>query len=241
MPEGTKQKGELFVHPTEGFHYTLQFETRRTVAMRVETPGNVSVIAPKQLSRKSIEELLKSKSRWIHKQFDLLESCEPLGVQAGLLMFRGNVYPLELKEEKGRKQPELSIKDGKIMLYAPVNCEEACLEQAVEKWYREQARLSIEKKVEDYAGIIGRRPQKVTIKTQKSQWGSCSNRGNLNFNWRLAMAPDSIVDYLVVHELCHLVHLNHSKEYWGLVESVMPDYKERRNWLKQNGIILMKA
>ncbi|WP_133627269.1 M48 family metallopeptidase [Fonticella tunisiensis] len=76
---------------------------------------------------------------------------------------------------------------------------------------------------------------RVVVKEQKSIWGSCSSRGNINFNWRLIMAPLSVIDYVVIHELCHLKHQDHSSKFWSLVEYVMPDYKEKKKWLRENG------
>jgi predicted metal-dependent hydrolase len=78
----------------------------------------------------------------------------------------------------------------------------------------------------------------IHIKEQKSRWGSCSAKGNLNFNWHIVMAPETIADYLVIHELCHLRHMNHSAEFWHCVSGLYPAYKTARKWLKENGISL---
>lgn len=80
----------------------------------------------------------------------------------------------------------------------------------------------------------------VRIKDQKTRWGSCSAKGNLNFNWRLVMAPEAVLDYVVVHELCHRHCMDHSQRFWQYVEQVMPDYREARKWLKENGMYLNK-
>lgn len=101
--------------------------------------------------------------------------------------------------------------------------------------YREEARRKIEERVAFYHPLTGGRYTSVTIRDQKSRWGSCSSRGTLSFNYRLIFAPLPVLDYVVVHELCHLTHMNHSKEFWDKVASVMPEYKVHRQWLKDHG------
>lgn len=105
----------------------------------------------------------------------------------------------------------------------------------LEHRYRENAREYITKRVYFYHQITGGTFHTITIRDQKSRWGSCSSRGTLSFNYRLIFAPPGILDYVVVHELCHLTHMDHSKNFWNMVEQIMPDYKNRRNWLKEHG------
>ncbi len=99
----------------------------------------------------------------------------------------------------------------------------------------EKACEIIPPKVEKYAKILGVRYGGITIRNQKTRWGSCSAKGNLNFNCLLTKVPEEVMDYVVVHELCHLKEMNHSKAFWSLVEGVMPDYRQKRNWLKEHG------
>lgn len=106
---------------------------------------------------------------------------------------------------------------------------------ALEKRYRDAAKEYIPKRVEYYHQFTGGHFDKITIRDQKTRWGSCSASGTLSFNFRLMMAPPRVLDYVVVHELCHLTHMNHSKDFWNMVENILPDYKEHRKWLKENG------
>lgn len=105
----------------------------------------------------------------------------------------------------------------------------------LEKKYRQAAKQYIYERVEYYLPLTGGHYSSIRIGDQKTRWGSCSSNKTLSFSWRLMLAPPRVLDYVVVHELCHLTHMNHSKEFWTLVASVDPDYKEHRKWLKENG------
>ena len=107
--------------------------------------------------------------------------------------------------------------------------------QAEIKEYRKEARKLLLQKAEYFGRLMEVSHGRITIKDQRTCWGSCSARGNLNFNWRLILMPEEILDYVVVHELAHLKQLNHSPKFWSIVGEILPDYKVRRKWLKENG------
>ena len=100
---------------------------------------------------------------------------------------------------------------------------------------REQARKLIAERVKHFAPIVGVTYGQIAIRTQHTRWGSCSSKGNLNFNCLLALVPPEVLDYVVVHELCHRKELNHSAHFWNEVERILPDYKTKRSWLKERG------
>lgn len=106
---------------------------------------------------------------------------------------------------------------------------------ALEKRYIEAAREYFPKRAAYFQPLTGGNYSRITIRDQKTRWGSCSTKGTLSFNWRLMLAPPAVLDYVVVHELCHLTHMNHSAAFWALVESVCPDYRIHRKWLKDHG------
>ncbi len=117
-------------------------------------------------------------------------------------------------------------------LRSPIRANE---DAALVNKHKRYARNIFEARVAYFQQFTGGSYNSISIRDQKTRWGSCSGRGNLSFNWRLILAPPEILDYVVVHELCHLTHMNHSKEFWELVGKVLPDYKDRRKWLKENG------
>lgn len=110
---------------------------------------------------------------------------------------------------------------------------------ALVKRYRDAAKEYIPARVEYYSRFVRGNYKKIAIRDQKTRWGSCSESGTLSFSWRLMLAPPAVLDYVVVHELCHFENMNHSKDFWQAVENILPDYKERRRWLKEHGAELM--
>ncbi len=106
---------------------------------------------------------------------------------------------------------------------------------ALKKRYLEAAKEYFPKRAACFLPVTGGHYNRITIRDQKTRWGSCSAKGTLSFNWRLMLAPPAVLDYVVIHELCHLTHMNHSKAFWALVESACPDYRTHRRWLKEHG------
>lgn len=117
----------------------------------------------------------------------------------------------------------------------PVSDLSAVQRTALENRYKEAARSYIPKRVAYYHAMTGGDYRRIAIRDQKTRWGSCSSKGTLSFNWRLMLAPPAVLDYVVVHELCHLTHMDHSPAFWQTVEAVCPDYRSLRKWLKEHG------
>lgn len=150
------------------------------------------------------------------------------------ILYRGREYRLVLRREPARKRIQVELEEDKLLISTP-NAEPARIYKAIEKWYIGQAHMIFPVRVMHYLQFTGGEVKAIRIKDQKTRWGSCSSLHNLNFNWRLIMAPGEVLDYVVVHELCHLTYMNHSRDFWNMVEKVMPDYRVYRKWLKDNG------
>lgn len=166
-----------------------------------------------------------------------------------------------------RKTIAMQIKDGKVIVRAPKRLSKKAIDAFVlshKDWIakhlakakaeqekpalteqqikdlKEKAKAVLAQRVAHYAELVGVEYGRITIRMQKTRWGSCSSKGNLNFNCLLMLTPPEVMDSVVVHELCHRKHMNHSKAFYAEVERVMPDYKARHAWLKKNGAALMK-
>ena len=143
--------------------------------------------------------------------------------------FLGVEYPIEYV--KANKSCVMFC-DDRFWVYSMKQDKET-VNALFDQWYRKKAREIFTKRVNFYSSLIEKKVNRIAIKGQHTRWGSCSSKGNLNFNYRLMLAVPEVIDYVVVHEMCHLLHMNHSKEFWHSVEQILPDYKNRKQWLKE--------
>ena len=150
--------------------------------------------------------------------------------------YLGRDYALEIRQYPSYKKPGVMVEGDKLAVLI-ARTDDGVVEKAVKEWYLSRAAAVIPERVGFYRNQMGEPIGRICIKDVKSRWGSCSSKRNLNFNWWLIMAPMEVLDYVVVHELCHLKEMNHSKDFWVLVEGILPDYKERRKWLRDCRLI----
>ena len=206
---------------------------RKTISMEVMRDGSLIIRAPYLTTQSQIEALVQSKESWIRKKQDLVrvssQEAPPRNFVAGeLYWYLGKLYPLELVDNQDEP---LTLKDK---FYLDESFQNKGL-LVFSNWYKKRATEVIKTQVKLRAQENGFSYSRVRITSAKTRWGSCSSKGSLNFTWRLVMAPSEVIDYVVVHELTHLIIRNHSNDYWNEVGKVMPDYDQYRKWLKENG------
>lgn len=154
-----------------------------------------------------------------------------------LLPYLGENHMLMvLREDRTRGKVKEVM--GKILMWIPYDADYEQRRILLGKWYRRQAEQLLSEKAAFYAGRLGVSFADIRIKDQRSRWGSCSSKKNLNFNWRIIMAPEPVCDYVVIHEVCHLLHMDHSREFWKEVEGLCPEYRQYKSWLKEKGGLL---
>ena len=214
----------------------VEFRKRKTMLIRIENNGDVLVLAPMGTNKKTLTNLLESKKDWVsRKRLMLIERQKHAPVyqleDGGIVPFLGKPCQIRLIDSEG-KHCEVERSGSIISVVAPKDGDWKC---KVKSWYRDQARIILTDEVKRYRAIMNVKPGRIAIREQKTRWGSCSSKGNLNFNWKIVMAPLPVLEYLVLHEMCHLVHPNHSPNFWSEVRRFMPDYQGRRDWLKLHG------
>lgn len=222
--------------------YLLARSSRKTIGISIEKNGVVKVASPFLVSDDYIRQLLKKKAQWIFNKVEDINAQQSTASKAFIddesFRYMGKEYKLKLIENNSIKKPFIKISDLSIVIMFPYMFEVSKIKHILTLWYIEQFKVVIEERIKRYSQIIGVCPNKIVIKEQKTRWGSCSSKGNINLNWKLIMAPLEVIDYVVTHELCHMKEMNHSRQFWSLVETVLPKYKEYRSWLKQNGELL---
>ena len=205
---------------------------RRTIALIVENNGSVTVRAPIRMPESSIREFIEKHVKWVgKKKAELQATVAVLPKQylpGEMFLYLGNAYSLEIVRDQKKKL----VLDDRFRL---AEAEQENAETVFQAWYSQQAKQLIVERVEYFADKYQLTYEGITITSARTRWGSCSPKNALSFSWRLIMTPLDVIDYVVVHELAHTVHHNHSKRFWGLVEKILPDFKERRTWLRQYG------
>jgi len=216
-------------------------DRKKTIAFRV-AHNRIRVTAPKQLSLYRIQLLLQKRSDWIMKQ---LENQASLHDEADNLVrsyasgeqvkYLGRRYRLAINYTPNAKQG-IKLLSGKLQLNIPLKhqCHET-IKELLGQWYQQRAEDRLPTLVAQLSTQIGVDYGDIQIRHFKSRWGSCRADGRLQFNWCIMMAPSSVIEYVIVHELCHRLYLNHSPLFWQEVEKHMPEFREHRKWLKMNG------
>jgi hypothetical protein len=207
---------------------------RKTFKIEVRQDGSLLVRVPEQVSTQEIQDVLNSKRRWIlRKRADIYRediSADPKKfIEGEKFVYLGVVYPLSVDGADGAQL----IFDGKKFVLSKEHQPNA--RDVFVSWYRECAYRHISERVQKYSSQYNIPFEKIRITNAEKRWGSCNNKGILHFSWRLAMAPQDVIDYVIVHELAHIKHLNHSRAFWQEVIAIMPDFKERKRWLFKNG------
>ncbi|HLR35929.1 MAG TPA: SprT family zinc-dependent metalloprotease [Tissierellales bacterium] len=229
-----------FTYGTKTIEFKVEYRDRKTLEIGIEPPDNIRVRAPKYLTDKEVLKIVKSKGKWITQKLFELKDVEYIKrekeyVNGESFMYLGRNYSLEIIENSDINKPKVKLYQSKFYIETNTK-DESKLKEAMELWYREKTLEKIMEKIEYFQPYFNVEPNSIKVKEQKKRWGSCNSNRDLMFNWRCSMAPSNVLDYIVVHEMCHMVHLNHSKNFWALVESIIPDYRKRKEWLKNHGI-----
>lgn len=218
---------------TESFTATLvRSKKRRSLGIYVRD-GKVTVRAPMNEAQQTIEHFVQQKQGWI--QSHLLRQQQTI-TNVAHSFADGDTFlwlntPLTLEVRRARPT-QVYQHQQTLNVVCSANATSGRIKKLLEGWYKTQALTYLTERVAHFAQVLNLHPKAISVRRYKTRWGSCNHKGEIQFNWLIMMAPQEVVDYVVVHELCHLKHFNHSSAFWRLVASVTPDYSQHRDWLK---------
>jgi predicted metal-dependent hydrolase len=235
-PSATIEKREARING-QTVSYTLRRSFRaRRVRLEASQRTGLTVVVPRSYIISQLPGLLKSKERWIAR--NLARFSQPQSSSAPRKLKSGDTVPylggeLELVKRENHYGDSIALEGNKLAI-SPDVFNNGLLELALEQWYRTEAARLINETADRFSSEMGIGYKQIIIRGQKTRWRSCSRKKNLSFNWKLIMAPEPVIEYVVIHELLHLKEMNHSKRFWELVARYCPAWKKHKKWLKQH-------
>lgn len=219
------------------FAFTQERQKRKTISIALKMRGNILIKTPPGISAEETYKILHRYANWITKKDQAYEKLShDAPINDNYIVYKGETFYIERRFAD--TLPSVKLCEKKII----VNCQNDLflpLNDIFIPWYKEQAKLFLSQRTSFWANKMQVTVARISIRDQRSRWGSCSSRHNINYNWRIMMAPIPIIDYLVIHEAAHLLQMNHSAKFWQVVEQYDPLFKNHRLWLRQNGDILL--
>ncbi|MGL5650473.1 MAG: M48 family metallopeptidase [Paraclostridium sp.] len=229
-----------FMHKNREIKFNIIYRKRKTMSLEIKKDGIINVIAPNGLDESFIVDKVKNKSDWIIKKLDEIEVLNNnryiRSYESGdIFLYLGKEYILEVLVDKSIIGTSVSLENNKLIVRSNSNNKDV-IQRALKNWYTDETLGIVKERINYYNPFFVDTVTAIKIKDQKSRWASCTYKNEILFNLRCSMMPIQIIDYIVIHEMCHMEHRNHSKDFYLAVERILPDYKERVKWLKNNGV-----
>ena len=220
------------------YHLIRSKKRRKTISLHIKEDGKIVIYTPYRTPKWEIEKFIDEKESWIVEKISerekRIKEVEKTFLPGEKFLYLGEWYPLETKESSD-EEPPLTLAFGKFILNHdhPGKARDLFC-----NWYKKEAKEKITGRVAHYSNRFQLLPEGVKITNARSRWGSCSRDNRLSFSWRIIMASLTVIDYVLIHELVHIREKNHSSRFWDYVESILPDYRKHRRWLRENGHLL---
>lgn len=209
---------------------------RRTLSLSILKDGQIIIKAPLKMSNETISKFVLQKQNWIREKLAFLQNNQQkyddvISYQKFLLF--GNRYSLKLCNVK-----KIQTSSDDMSIFVPATTMQEKVLPKLKAWYKKYAKSILEDRVAYLSNLMKIAPKAIKINDTKGRWGACNSRGTISFNFRVIMLEPSIIDYVIVHELCHLVEMNHSKRFWNLVYSFLPNAEREKKKIKEYGFLL---
>ena len=219
----------------ETISFELVYKNRTTMGIYIDFYGNVEVHVPKGTAEESIQRLLEEKWEIIRLRMQetkgrLSGEKERVYDEGERFLYLGRDYPILISQDSNLKKDKVVFEGEQLYIYVK-NFDDERIKKALKRFYYQKCKALVEKRLQLYQSHFKIKPRSFRISDSNSTWGTCDSMRQLTFNWKLAMAPLQVIDYVVVHEMCHMVHMNHDRSFWRLVGKIIPDYEQREKWL----------
>ncbi|WP_373284255.1 M48 family metallopeptidase [Priestia taiwanensis] len=216
-------------------NYEIKHKNRTSIRILIDSLGNLEIHVPKGTTEEAIQHFLKGKWDIIEQKVREVKERQNGPKQRNYdegetFLYLGRNYPIQINHDTTISQDYVVFEGDTLYVYVNV-LEDEKVKQALRHFYYKQCKALVEESIAFYQSYFKMKPRSIRITDSKKNWGTCDGERKLTFNWRLAMAPREVLDYVVVHEMCHMMHMNHDRSFWRLVGKIMPDYKEKERWL----------
>ena len=216
------------------------------ITIKVFPNKALQVLAPEDLTELELNRIIKSKTRWVLEKFqridEVLEIEEtPEFVSGQSFLLKGKLLRLKVLKATSSKNEKVCSDTSRIFCFVAGRDDQEHIQGLLESWYKEKAGKYLGARTEKLAKKFQRKPIKVGVRSQRLRWGSCTKKQQIFLNWKIIMAPPSVIDYVIIHELAHLQERNHTPKFWEIIKAKMSNYEEKREWLRINGPTLTLA
>jgi predicted metal-dependent hydrolase len=225
----------IHTYAGETIRFEIKCKNRATICITIDHYGNIEIQAPKGTPDEKVLQLLEKKWDLIQQKLnemkDRMRGPQEKNYEHGEnFLYLGETYPIRIIQEVTIERDYVVFEGDHLQIHVKL-LEDDKVKQALKRFYYQQCKVLVELSIASHQSHFKTKPRSIRITDSKTTWGTCDSKLQLTFNWKLAMAPQKVIDYIVVHEMCHMVHLNHDRSFWRLVGKIMPDYKEQEYWL----------
>jgi predicted metal-dependent hydrolase len=219
----------------ETISFDLIYKNRSTIGIYIDFFGKIEVHVPKETPEEHVLRILEEK--WeivLHRTNEMKDRLpgpkKKVYNQGERFLYLGRDYPILISQDTDIKKDKVVFEGETLYIYVKQYKDES-IKKALKRFYYQRCKALVEKRIQFHQSSFKVKPRSIRISDSSTTWGTCDGMRQLTFNWKLAMAPLEVIDYVVVHEMCHMVHLNHDRSFWRLVGKIIPDYEKRENWL----------
>ncbi len=216
----------------------IEYKKRKSISIKIDYDLKVRVLAPKEANQEKIMDIVESNLDLISKKLkEIRNSSQKLEIEDSsnqYILYMGKKYAINVIWDQNIEKDEICIQNDSIIINSK-NEEEEQIKKSIQSYLKKECLKNIKKRISYHQPNFKSKPKSIKVVESNKFWGLCNSNRDIQFNWKLIMAPIEVIDYVIIHEMSHMAHMNHSKSFWKMVAKIMPDYKKQVEWLGING------